>query len=52
MEILDGEQQRHNIPDIHVPKHCCRAIGLIETQSPDETCSKGNSRTEHGSVSK
>ena len=40
--VCDGEQQRHDIPDIHRPKHCCRAIGFIDTQSPNETCSNGN----------
>lgn len=49
--IFDGEQQRHFIPDIHVPKHCCRATGFIEIQSPDEICSDGKFCTEHGSVS-
>ncbi len=49
--IFEGEQQRHIIPDMHVPKHCCRAIGFIEIQSPEDTCSDGRFCTEHGSVS-
>jgi len=50
--IFDGEQQRHIVPDIHVPKHCCRVIGFTDTQSPEDICSNDNSCIEHGSISK